>query len=42
MIKIQCPKCKNEVEINIANAIDENGEVFRCKNCGQIFRYTNK
>ena len=42
MTKIKCPKCQNEVEINISNAIDENGEVFRCQNCGQVFRYTNK
>jgi len=42
MIKIKCPKCQNEVEINIMNAIDENGEVFICPNCNHIFRYTDK
>jgi len=42
MIKIKCPKCHIDVEINIANSIDENGEVFICPNCGQKFRYTEK
>ena len=42
MVIIKCPVCKTEVEINIANAVDENGEVFCCKNCGQVFRYTDK
>ena len=39
MIKIKCPKCKYEIDINISNAIDENGEVFSCLNCGYSFRY---
>ena len=39
MIKIKCPKCKQEININISNAVDENGEVFLCKNCGYKFRY---
>ena len=39
---IKCPTCKKDVEINIAKAIDEEGEVFRCQNCGQVFRYTDK
>lgn len=34
MKQIQCPKCKSLVNINIGEAIDENGEIFRCKNCG--------
>jgi len=42
MVVIKCPKCHNDVEINIANAIDEDGEVFRCPNCGMNFRYTDK
>ena len=37
--KIKCPKCKKETTINIAKAIDENGEEFKCENCGYIFRY---
>lgn len=39
MIKIKCPKCKTEVEINISKAVDENGEVFMCPNCKNKFRY---
>ena len=39
MEKIKCPKCKKETTINIAKAIDEHGEEFRCENCGYIFRY---
>lgn len=42
MEKVKCIKCGNDVEINIAKAEDENAEVFRCPNCGQIFRYTHK
>ena len=40
MIKIKCPKCNTEVEINISKAVDENGEVFMCPNCGFKLRYT--
>ena len=36
---IKCPKCNSDIEINIANAIDEEGEVFLCKNCLNKFRY---
>ena len=39
---IKCIKCKEDVTIDIAKALDEEGEVFRCQNCGQIFRYTDK
>jgi predicted RNA-binding Zn-ribbon protein involved in translation (DUF1610 family) len=39
MKKIKCPKCLNETIIDIAKAVDENGEEFICKNCGYIFRY---
>ena len=39
MEKIQCPKCKQETSINIAKAVDEHGEEFRCEKCGYIFRY---
>lgn len=42
MKKVKCINCNNEVEINIANAIDSEGEVFECPNCGQKFRYTEK
>lgn len=39
---IKCPKCKCDVEINIANAKDEDGEVFECPHCKWQFRYVNK
>ena len=42
MKKVKCIKCHNEVEINIANAIDEEGEEFKCPHCGQLFRYAEK
>jgi len=42
MKKIKCVKCGNEVEIDISKALDEEGEVFRCPNCKQKFRYTDK
>ena len=41
-MKVKCPKCKCETEINIAKAIDENGEVFMCEHCRYPFRYTNR
>lgn len=42
MVYIKCPKCGAEVEINIAKAVDEHAEVYRCDNCGYKLRYTNK
>ena len=42
MVKVKCIRCGGEVEINIANAKDENGEVFRCPHCGLMFRYTEE
>lgn len=36
---VKCPKCKEETEIDISNAIDEEGEVFNCQHCGYPFRY---
>lgn len=39
---IKCIKCNNEIQIDIAKAIDDQGEVFRCPNCGFIFRFTDK
>ena len=39
MEKINCPKCNKEITINIAKAVDENGEEFICTNCGYIIRY---
>ena len=39
---VKCPKCKCDTEINIAKAVDENGEVFTCRCCGFYFRYAKK
>lgn len=39
---VKCIKCGHNVEINIAKALDENGEIFKCPNCGLKFRYTKK
>ena len=39
---IKCPKCHKDVEIDIAKAIDENGEVFMCPHCKFKFRYTRR
>ena len=39
---IKCPKCKKEIKINIANAIDEDGELYDCSYCGYTFRYTER
>lgn len=42
MKKVKCFGCGNDVEIDIAKAIDEEGETFRCPSCGQIFRFVDK
>ena len=42
MKKVNCPNCGYPVEIDIAKAVDENGEEFRCQNCGFIFRYADR
>ena len=34
---VKCPKCNQDNVLDIAHAIDENGEVFRCKHCGFPF-----
>ena len=39
MVIVKCPKCGEEVEINIAKACDEEGETFQCQKCKFIFRY---
>jgi len=39
---VKCPKCGKENEIDIAKAVDEEGETFSCKECGYVFRYTLK
>lgn len=42
MTLVTCPKCHQHTKINIAQAIDEEGEVFNCEHCGYPFRYTEK
>ena len=42
MKTIKCPKCKEDVVLNIAKCVDENGEVFRCPKCGYLIRYTER
>ena len=42
MEHIKCFNCGEDIEINIANAVDEDGEVFKCKKCGKTFRYTKE
>lgn len=40
---VTCPKCNSNVEINISKSITDDGEVFKCPNCGYEFRYvTNR
>ena len=39
MVVIKCPNCNSEIEMNISNAIDSEGEVFICPKCRQILRY---
>jgi transcription elongation factor Elf1 len=40
MKTINCPKCGNPTTVDIVNALDENGELFRCSKCNYYFRYT--
>ena len=42
MTTIKCPRCNSDIKIDIAKAIDEHGEVFRCPNCEYLTRYTLK
>ena len=39
MKTVNCPKCGKEVVIDIARAVDEDGEEFVCDHCGYHFRY---
>lgn len=42
MKQVKCVNCGGQVTIDIAKAIDENGEVFVCPHCGFKFRYCDK
>ena len=42
MRTIKCPKCSKEFDINIANSITDDGEVFMCPHCGWKIRYTKE
>jgi len=42
MKKIYCPKCKKETHIDIAHAVDAEGEVFMCDHCNYLFRFVKK
>ena len=33
MIKVNCPKCDAEVEIDMTKAVDESGEIYICPCC---------
>ena len=39
---IKCPKCQEDVTINISESISEDGEVFICPKCGYKFRYVKE
>ena len=39
---VKCPKCGQDVEINIAHSISDDGEVFGCPKCGYQFRYVTQ
>ena len=38
-MKINCPKCGKETEFFLNEAVDEDGEIYRCKHCKWLFRY---
>ena len=42
MEMVKCPKCQKEVKIDLTNAVDEEGEVFKCPYCNYEFRYALK
>lgn len=42
-ITIDCPKCKNPTSFEMMkDAIDSEGEVYRCQHCGWPFRFTDR
>jgi predicted RNA-binding Zn-ribbon protein involved in translation (DUF1610 family) len=42
MVTVKCPKCKEDVVIDIAKCVDEEGEVHVCPKCGMFFRWVEK
>lgn len=42
MKTIKCVNCGKETKVDIAKAVDIEGEVFRCEHCGYLFRYADK
>ena len=37
---IVCPKCGQKTSFNmLSDAIDEEGEFYRCQHCGWVFHY---
>lgn len=42
-ITIDCPKCKKPTSFEMMkDAIDSEGEVYRCQHCGWPFRFTDR
>ena len=39
MEAIKCFNCDQEFEVDIRNALDENGVLFQCPNCGKLIIY---
>lgn len=42
MTIVKCVNCGGDVKLDLSQAQDENGEVFKCPHCGLKFRYTEK
>ena len=39
---IKCPKCGKETSFSVPHdAIDESGEIYRCKHCKWLFQYSS-
>ena len=36
---VVCPKCGQRTSFNVIHAIDEEGEFYRCQQCGWPFHY---
>lgn len=42
MKTIKCPKCGKDTSFNISDSISDDGEVYKCTNCGWPFRFVDK